>query len=125
MACFEKRPSMTSASLLASPSGLGPYLNFGCLSPRLLYWKLDELYRQVSVDLIFCLTSQQCLVKKLYVYQAHRVKLTVRSTPSSLTYNEVDLSRSGLHVWKVLPLGAYVCNMSCNIVVLLSYIIII
>jgi len=48
VACFEKRPSMTSASLLASPSGLGPYLNFGCLSPRLLYWKLDELYRQIN-----------------------------------------------------------------------------
>ena len=117
---------MTSASLLASPSGLGPYLNFGCLSPRLLYWKLDELYRQVSVNLISSLLSQQCWVKKLFVCQAHRrVKLTIRSKSSSHKLNEADLSCSGLGFYEMdqifVALGC-LC-MSYNMVVLLSYLI--
>ena len=47
VANFE-RPRMSSASLMTSPTGLGPYLRFGCLSPRLFYWRLTELYRKVQ-----------------------------------------------------------------------------
>lgn len=47
VASFEK-PKMTPNSLLASPTGLSPYFRFGCLSPRLFYWRLTELYRKVK-----------------------------------------------------------------------------
>ncbi|XP_022093922.1 cryptochrome-1-like [Acanthaster planci] len=47
VANFE-RPRMSSASLMACPTGLGPYLRFGCLSPRLFYWRLTELYQKMK-----------------------------------------------------------------------------
>lgn len=47
MANFE-RPRMNANSLLASPTGLSPYLRFGCLSCRLFYFKLSDLYRKVG-----------------------------------------------------------------------------
>lgn len=34
------RPKMTPQSLLASQTGLTPYLRFGCLSTRLFYYQL-------------------------------------------------------------------------------------
>ncbi|CAG5018070.1 unnamed protein product [Parnassius apollo] len=42
------RPKMTPQSLLASPTGLSPYLRFGCLSSRLFYYQLTELYKRVK-----------------------------------------------------------------------------
>nr|XP_020469336.1 cryptochrome-1-like isoform X1 [Monopterus albus] len=47
VANFE-RPRMNANSLLASPTGLSPYLRFGCLSCRLFYFKLTDLYRKVK-----------------------------------------------------------------------------
>ncbi|GCC34846.1 hypothetical protein chiPu_0013323 [Chiloscyllium punctatum] len=47
VANFE-RPRMNSTSLLASPTGLSPYLRFGCLSCRLFYFKLTDLYKKVK-----------------------------------------------------------------------------
>ena len=41
------RPKMTPQSLLASQTGLSPYLRFGCLSTRLFYHALSDLYRKV------------------------------------------------------------------------------
>lgn len=38
---------MNANSLLASPTGLSPYLRFGCLSCRLFYYRLWELYKKV------------------------------------------------------------------------------
>lgn len=38
---------MNASSLLASPTGLSPYLRFGCLSCRLFYYRLWDLYRKV------------------------------------------------------------------------------
>lgn len=35
------RPKMTPQSLLASQTGLSPYLRFGCLSTRLFYHQLS------------------------------------------------------------------------------------
>ncbi|XP_073944067.1 cryptochrome-1-like [Choristoneura fumiferana] len=42
------RPKMTPQSLLASQTGLSPYLRFGCLSTRLFYYQLSELYTRVK-----------------------------------------------------------------------------
>ncbi|KAL3882844.1 hypothetical protein ACJMK2_029148 [Sinanodonta woodiana] len=47
VASFEK-PKMTSQSLLPSQTTISPYLKFGCLSPRLFYWKLNDLYRRAT-----------------------------------------------------------------------------
>ncbi|XP_054844017.1 cryptochrome-1 [Eublepharis macularius] len=47
VANFE-RPRMNANSLLASPTGLSPYLRFGCLSCRLFYFKLTDLYKKVK-----------------------------------------------------------------------------
>ena len=46
IASFEK-PKMIPQSLYASQTGVSPYLRFGCLSSRLFYWKLTELYMKV------------------------------------------------------------------------------
>uniref|UniRef100_A0AC11CAN6 Cryptochrome circadian regulator 2 n=5 Tax=Ovis TaxID=9935 RepID=A0AC11CAN6_SHEEP len=43
-----ERPRMNASSLLASPTGLSPYLRFGCLSCRLFYYRLWDLYRKVK-----------------------------------------------------------------------------
>lgn len=44
------RPKMTPQSLLPSQTGLSPYLRFGCLSTRLFYYQLTELYKKVRDD---------------------------------------------------------------------------
>jgi len=41
-------PKMTPQSLLASQTGLSPYLRFGCLSTRLFYHALSDLYRKIK-----------------------------------------------------------------------------
>ncbi|XP_041110949.1 cryptochrome-1 isoform X2 [Polyodon spathula] len=46
VANFE-RPRMNANSLLASPTGLSPYLRFGCLSCHLFYFKLTDLYKKL------------------------------------------------------------------------------
>lgn len=48
IASFEK-PKVTPNSLFPSPTGVSPYLRFGCLSPRLFYHRLTELYRKVKL----------------------------------------------------------------------------
>uniref|UniRef100_A0A674DNZ6 Cryptochrome circadian regulator 3b n=1 Tax=Salmo trutta TaxID=8032 RepID=A0A674DNZ6_SALTR len=40
----------TASPLLPSPLGLSPYLRFGCLSCRLFYSKLAELYKKVKTN---------------------------------------------------------------------------
>uniref|UniRef100_A0A3Q2GL24 Cryptochrome-1 n=1 Tax=Cyprinodon variegatus TaxID=28743 RepID=A0A3Q2GL24_CYPVA len=47
VANFE-RPRMNSNSLLATPTGLSPYLRFGCLSCRHFYFRLTDLYKKVK-----------------------------------------------------------------------------
>uniref|UniRef100_A0A8C5QEW6 Cryptochrome circadian regulator 2 n=1 Tax=Leptobrachium leishanense TaxID=445787 RepID=A0A8C5QEW6_9ANUR len=47
VANYEK-PRMNANSLLASPTGLSPYLRFGCLSCKLFYYRLRELYQKVK-----------------------------------------------------------------------------
>uniref|UniRef100_A0A224XLC4 Putative deoxyribodipyrimidine photolyase/cryptochrome n=1 Tax=Panstrongylus lignarius TaxID=156445 RepID=A0A224XLC4_9HEMI len=42
------RPKMTPQSLLPSQTGLSPYLRFGCLSTRLFYYQLNDLYRKIK-----------------------------------------------------------------------------
>ncbi|XP_077596499.1 cryptochrome-2 [Stigmatopora nigra] len=42
-----ERPRGNMCSLYASPTGLSPYLRFGCLSCRVLYYNLRELYMKL------------------------------------------------------------------------------
>ncbi|KAF4523712.1 Cryptochrome 2 [Ephemera danica] len=42
------RPKMTPQSLLASQTGLSPYMRFGCLSTRLFYYQLTDLYKKIK-----------------------------------------------------------------------------
>ncbi|XP_046747044.1 cryptochrome-1-like isoform X2 [Diprion similis] len=42
------RPKMTPQSLLASQTGLSPYLRFGCLSTRLFFYQLTDLYKKIK-----------------------------------------------------------------------------
>lgn len=42
------RPKMSPQSLLASQTGLSPYLRFGCLSTRLFYHQLTDLYKKIK-----------------------------------------------------------------------------
>lgn len=42
------RPKMTPQSLLASQTSLSPYLRFGCLSTRLFYYQLTDLYMKIK-----------------------------------------------------------------------------
>ncbi|XP_070828055.1 cryptochrome-2-like [Chaetodon trifascialis] len=46
VANFE-HPRVNMCSLYASPTGLSPYLRFGCLSCRVLYYNLRELYMKL------------------------------------------------------------------------------
>uniref|UniRef100_A0A1B6D995 Photolyase/cryptochrome alpha/beta domain-containing protein n=1 Tax=Clastoptera arizonana TaxID=38151 RepID=A0A1B6D995_9HEMI len=41
-------PKMTPQSLMASQTGLSPYLRFGCLSTRLFHYQLTDLYKKVK-----------------------------------------------------------------------------
>lgn len=89
VANFE-RPRMNANSLLASPTGLSPYLRFGCLSCRLFYFKLTDLYKKVSLRLqarfdlkcrllsglvkvyILCLSSLQYFLVKCILFGISR-----------------------------------------------------
>ncbi|XP_012284946.1 cryptochrome-1 isoform X2 [Orussus abietinus] len=42
------RPKMTPQSLLPSQTGLSPFLRFGCLSTRLFYYQLTDLYKKIK-----------------------------------------------------------------------------
>ncbi|TSQ92633.1 Cryptochrome-2 [Bagarius yarrelli] len=42
-----ERPRIKAHSLFASPTGLSPYLCFGCLSSRVLYYHIRELYMKL------------------------------------------------------------------------------
>jgi len=53
------RPKMTPQSLLASQTGLSPYLRFGCLSTRLFYYQLTDLYKKVCTAVNFSYYSHQ------------------------------------------------------------------
>ncbi|XP_029288744.1 cryptochrome-2 isoform X2 [Cottoperca gobio] len=46
VANFE-HPRVNTCSLYASPTGLSPYLRFGCLSCKVLYYNLRELYMKL------------------------------------------------------------------------------
>lgn len=48
-----EHPRVSTCSLYASPTGLSPYLRFGCLSCRVLYYNLRELYMKVLWSAVF------------------------------------------------------------------------
>ncbi|KAA0711739.1 Cryptochrome-1 [Triplophysa tibetana] len=64
-----ERPKMNSSLLLASLSGLSPYLRFGCLSCRLYYHKLTELYKKVSTD-AHTTHTHTCILWREFFYTA-------------------------------------------------------
>lgn len=61
------RPKMTPQSLLASQTGLSPYLRFGCLSTRLFYYQLTGSFKFFNKKkLLFSnFTSFKIFIKKL------------------------------------------------------------
>jgi hypothetical protein len=63
-------PKMTPQSLLASQTGLSPYLRFGCLSTRLFYYQLTKLYKQVCAAISFRYSSHQ-FTGKIYHGNKH------------------------------------------------------
>ncbi|KAL6116676.1 cry1 [Pungitius sinensis] len=69
VANFE-RPRMNANSLLASPTGLSPYLRFGCLSCRLFYFKLTNFYRKVKKNSPLPLLLYGQLVWREFFYTA-------------------------------------------------------
>ena len=60
------RPKMTPQSLLVSQTGFSPYLRFGCLSTRLFYHALSDLYRKVSTPV--CVQCS-CVCVHVYVWR--------------------------------------------------------
>ncbi|XP_053533918.1 cryptochrome-1b isoform X2 [Ictalurus punctatus] len=69
VANFE-RPRMNANSLLASPTGLSPYLRFGCLSCRLFYFKLTDLYKKVMKNSVPPLSLYGQLLWREFFYTA-------------------------------------------------------
>lgn len=69
MANFE-RPVMGASSLIASPTGLSPYLRFGCLSCRVLYYKLRELYMKARKNCTPPLSLYAQLMWREFFYTA-------------------------------------------------------
>uniref|UniRef100_A0A671KE63 Cryptochrome-1 n=1 Tax=Sinocyclocheilus anshuiensis TaxID=1608454 RepID=A0A671KE63_9TELE len=69
VANFE-RPRMNANSLLASPTGLSPYLRFGCLSCRLFHFKLTDLYRKVKKNSVPPLSLYGQLLWREFFYTA-------------------------------------------------------
>ncbi|XP_033101802.1 cryptochrome-1-like [Anneissia japonica] len=67
IANFES-PKMTPVSLMASQTGLTPYLRFGCLSSRLFYWKLSELFMMVRKTKTVPLSLQGQLLWREFFY---------------------------------------------------------
>lgn len=58
------KPKMTPESLLASRTGLTPYLRFGCLSTRLFFSELNDLYQKVNIEFIVYFT----IIKQILLY---------------------------------------------------------
>ena len=56
------RPKMTPQSLLASQTGLSPYLRFGCLSVRLFHQQLTNLYKKVVLCSLFSMFIVEILL---------------------------------------------------------------
>uniref|UniRef100_A0A9J7XAZ6 Cryptochrome circadian regulator 3b n=1 Tax=Cyprinus carpio carpio TaxID=630221 RepID=A0A9J7XAZ6_CYPCA len=65
-----ERPKMSSSPLLASPLGLSPYLRFGCLSCRLFYYKLTELYNKVKKNASPSISLYDKLLWREFFYTA-------------------------------------------------------
>ncbi|KAG9260743.1 cryptochrome-1-like [Astyanax mexicanus] len=65
-----ERPKMSSSPLLASPLGLSPYLRFGCLSCRLFYSKLTELYKRVKQNSTPSISLYDKLLWREFFYTA-------------------------------------------------------
>ncbi|XP_056134152.1 cryptochrome-2-like isoform X2 [Lampris incognitus] len=65
-----EHPRTGVESLLASPTGLSPYLRFGCLSCRVLYFKLHDLYMKARKNNIPPLSLYSQLMWREFFYTA-------------------------------------------------------
>ncbi len=101
MANFE-RPRMNANSLLASPTGLSPYLRFGCLSCRLYYFKLTDLYKKVKRTALFLLTFKVLFIIVITDRRIKRYSLnSFLSFQSQVMENGVPpLSLYGQVLWR-------------------------
>lgn len=86
VACFDM-PRMSAQSLMASPGVLSPYLTFGCLSPRLVFSRLSELFSKVtrSDDPPMSLFGQLLLREFFYVVSTRNKNfITAKGNPVCL-----------------------------------------
>lgn len=66
--CRFEKPQTSPNSLSPSTTVLSPYVTFGCLSARLFWWKLTEVYQGVSVPIVpphWDLNSFRLLLRKV------------------------------------------------------------
>ena len=89
-------PKMTPQSLLASQTGLSPYLRFGCLSTRLFYYQLVELYKKVIQSFTFRHCEKvECRIKPFCLFVLTDKKGDASSFPTrTITLEGVFLLRS-------------------------------
>lgn len=81
------RPKMTSKSLLASATGLSPYLRFGCVSTRYFYHKLMDLYKKVLITKFF---SNFRNILTRFVFFSQRLKRRSRRCRCTDNYSGVN-----------------------------------
>lgn len=86
VANFE-RPRMNANSLLASPTGLSPYLRFGCLSCRLFYFKLTDLYRKVSLGRLLASLS---LLRYRWCHEERAERMFTRTMAAKANASPVE-----------------------------------
>lgn len=97
------RPKMTPQSLLASQTGLSPYLRFGCLSTRLFYYQLTDLYKKVCTAVNFSYSSHQ-FTGKVYHGNKHLMFIYNASVSNFLKYIWVCVPYSCLATSRTVPI---------------------
>ncbi|TRY91923.1 hypothetical protein DNTS_029640 [Danionella cerebrum] len=65
-----ERVKLSPSPLMASPLGLSPYLRFGCLSCRLFYCKLTQLYKKVKKNTSPSISLYDKLLWREFFYTA-------------------------------------------------------
>lgn len=77
---------MNANSLLASPTGLSPYLRFGCLSCRLFYYRLWELYKKVRQK-VHLEGRQGLSIYSMMLVARQRARIGTKDTVASLVFD--------------------------------------
>lgn len=77
---------MNANSLLASPTGLSPYLRFGCLSCRLFYYRLWELYKKVRQK-VHLKGRRRLSIYSMMLVVTQCARIGAKDTIASLVFN--------------------------------------